>query len=177
MDMEIRYRTELNKLLPKRQLVGAEIGVAEGLHARDMLENWKIKKLYLVDAWKTMDQFGDASNEQAWHDENLANVKILTEPHKKKVKFLRGHSVKMSEKVEDESLDFIYLDGDHSYEGVLADLMAWVPKVKKGGLVSGHDYLNNNYGVQEAVLKFAEGKTVEITRENKDEDAGFYFFK
>lgn len=175
--MEIRYRTDLNKLMPKRQLVGAEIGVAEGLHARDMLQNWKIKKLYLVDVWQTLEQPGDASEPQEWHDANYDNMIEITKPWEKKMTVLKGLSVEMAKKVKDESLDFIYLDGDHSYEGVLADLEAWYPKVKEGGLVSGHDYLNSNYGVQRAVLDFAKGKKVEITRENKDEDAGFYFIK
>ena len=52
----------------------------------------------------------------------------------------RGDSVEMAESYEDDSLDFVFIDGDHRYEFVKADIEAWVPKVKSGGIVSGHDY-------------------------------------
>lgn len=176
--MEIKHRTELNKLMGKKQLVGAEIGVAQGLHSRDILTNWNIKKLYLVDNWATIEgQAGDAGTQQGWHDTNINNVKILIKPFVGKTKLLKGLSVDMAKQVANESLDFIYLDGDHSYEGVTADLKAWAPKVKKGGIIAGHDYLQAEYGVQKAVLEFAHGIIVEIIPEHKEEDAGFYFIK
>ena len=49
-------------------------------------------------------------------------------------------SVKGAEEFEDESLDFIYIDGLHTYEGVIDDIKAWVRKVKPDGWVGGHDY-------------------------------------
>lgn len=44
-----------------------------------------------------------------------------------------------AELVPDNSLDFVFIDADHSYEATMADIMAWTPKVRKGGLISGHD--------------------------------------
>jgi hypothetical protein len=56
------------------------------------------------------------------------------------------------------------------------DLKAWLPKVKKGGIVAGHDYLNPDYGVNQAVKDFAGDKyTVHTIHENKMVDAGFWF--
>ena len=45
--------------------------------------------------------------------------------------------------VPDGSLDFVYIDGNHGYDAVLDDLMAWTPKVKEGGFIAGHDYRIN----------------------------------
>jgi hypothetical protein len=48
--------------------------------------------------------------------------------------------LKASELYEDESLDFVFLDASHKYDDIKADLFAWYPKVKKGGIFAGHDY-------------------------------------
>jgi len=52
----------------------------------------------------------------------------------------RGDSVQMAATYEDDSLDFVFIDGDHRYECVKADVEAWLPKVKSGGILAGHDY-------------------------------------
>lgn len=64
----------------------------------------------------------------------------------------RGPSVDVSQKYQDKSLDFVFLDADHSYDGVKSDIAAWLPKVKPGGYIGGHDYGNAEWvGVQQAV--------------------------
>lgn len=56
---------------------------------------------------------------------------------------------------EDESLDFVYIDGNHQYESVKEDLKLWWPKVKEGGFIGGHDYNNPPHpGVEKAVNEF-----------------------
>lgn len=57
------------------------------------------------------------------------------------VSYLRLYSSQASSLVADASLDLVYLDADHSYEAVTADIKAWMPKIKSGGWISGHDYL------------------------------------
>ncbi len=57
----------------------------------------------------------------------------------------------------DASLDFVFIDADHAYESVLKDIKAWLPKVKPGGLIAGHDYSQDFPGVMLAVAEcFAE---------------------
>lgn len=51
-----------------------------------------------------------------------------------------GDSVQVANQYEDDSLDFVFIDGDHRYDCVFADINAWLPKVKVGGVISGHDY-------------------------------------
>lgn len=60
------------------------------------------------------------------------------------VKFIRERSVNGAQWFDKESLDFVYLDGNHSLPYVIADLHAWVPKVRKGGIIAGHDYIRRN---------------------------------
>ncbi len=51
-----------------------------------------------------------------------------------------GASVETAAQYADRSLDFVFIDGDHGYESVRDDIAAWLPKVKLGGLLAGHDY-------------------------------------
>ncbi len=66
--------------------------------------------------------------------------------------FVHSDSVKAAERFEDKSIDLVFVDADHSARAVFADLTAWVPKVKPGGVISGHDYGSRNHpGVKPAV--------------------------
>jgi hypothetical protein len=172
--MEIKYRKDLHLLLPKNPVV-AEIGCAEGLFSHDILQ-WGTSLLYMVDMWESHPEFpGDAGFEQEWHTKNYKDAMNRIEEYNSKVKVLRGSSVSMAQNVPNGSLDLVYIDACHSYECVMNDLKAWLPKVKKGGIVAGHDYLNPDYGVYQAVNEFASKYTVKTILENKMVDAGFWF--
>lgn len=68
---------------------------------------------------------------------------------------IEGDSVEAAQQVADESCDFVFVDAAHEYEPVIADLAAWWPKVKKGGIIAGHDY--PHAPVAKAVHKFFKG--------------------
>jgi hypothetical protein len=76
----------------------------------------------------------------------------------------RGDSVLMSEDFADGTVDRVWLDGDHSTEGALADMLAWWPKVKPGGEMGGHDY--GQFGVVDAIERFAHrhGLAIEVMK-------------
>jgi hypothetical protein len=59
-----------------------------------------------------------------------------------RVHVMRGDSLQAVERFADRSLDFVYIDADHSFEGCRRDILAWAPKVKVGGVLAGHDYYN-----------------------------------
>jgi hypothetical protein len=71
------------------------------------------------------------------------------------------------------------LDACHTYEAVLADLNAYLPKLKKGGIMAGHDFLAKDYGVEKAVYEFCKQKNYEVNTipELSDENASFWFQK
>ena len=62
---------------------------------------------------------------------------------------IKKDSVSASKQFKNNSIDFLFIDGDHSYDGVVADLDAWWPKVR--GVMCGHDYKADQYGVKKAV--------------------------
>ena len=75
-------------------------------------------------------------------------------------------SLEAVELFEDGELDLVFIDADHSYEGCIADIRAWMPKIKKGGYISGHDYENNEgdfkFGVTRAVNEMFEFNQLEF---------------
>jgi predicted O-methyltransferase YrrM len=52
---------------------------------------------------------------------------------------------------KDESLDGVFIDADHSYEAVKKDIADWIPKIRRGGILAGHDYIQTFGGVVQAV--------------------------
>lgn len=166
---------DFGPLLKKQKLLfaGAEIGVAEGRFSLSMM-GWGFKKLYLVDIWEhRADLPGDGSSSQEWHDLNFRGAKERLKKFGNKVVFLKGESKDRVHDIPDNSLGFVYLDGNHSYESVLQDLRMWTPKLKEGGIMAGHDY--NLYGVKQAVNEFTKGKANKLP-EQSEENAGFWFY-
>lgn len=176
--MEIKYRIDLNKLLPKNPIT-AELGVAEGFFSTDILGRWSPKLHYAVDNWGPIGLFGDGAFNQEWHNKNYQAAVMRMNPFKDRLKILRGPTWHMSQHVPDNTLDLLYIDADHSYEGVKRDLEAWYPKVKPGGVIAGHDFINPAYGVFQAAQEFrmVHNMDIFVIHEDKEEDAGFYMIK
>lgn len=78
--------------------------------------------------------------------ENMAPVSNMINP-------IRMDSLEASKLYEDNSISFLFIDAAHDYESVIADITAWYPKVKSGGIISGHDY-SWGAGVRQAVDEF-----------------------
>lgn len=156
--MEIKYRTELGKLLEHYGLKGdaIELGNAEGRHAEVLISQPAIEKLYLIDAHKQLAQIGDGSYATEWHENNWKEIHERVEPFKEKAVFLRGLTSEMIKQIPDDSLVLGYVDADHTFNGCFNDLVNLYPKIKKGGIIACHDYLNLSvqYGVNQAVTLF-----------------------
>ena len=73
---------------------------------------------------------------------------------------IRTDSVSASKMYADESLDAVFIDADHRYESVKADILTWMPKVKKGGILAGHDYILAHSGVILAVDELVESPEI-----------------
>jgi predicted O-methyltransferase YrrM len=83
------------------------------------------------------------------YEEAYANLKPLIDLNV--INLIKGNSLDVVSKYEDNSLDFVFIDGSHEYEDVKADILAYLPKVKVGGILAGHDYDNAWQGVVKAV--------------------------
>lgn len=90
------------------------------------------------------------------------------ERFRNRVTQIMGESVKVARMFADQSLDLVFIDGAHDYESVMADLRAWLPKVKPDGIISGHDF-----NVQACIVKdeYAEEKMML----NSDPVTGIHF--
>jgi hypothetical protein len=181
--MQIKRRIELVKLMQHLGLpmTAAEVGVAQGLFSQELLYAG-IEKLYLIDLWETVPFIrGCASFDPQWHESNYDRV--TTELQKEilagRAILLQGFSYKMAELIPDNSLGMAYIDADHTYEGVRADIDAFLPKIVPGGIIAFHDYANPDYGVRRAVDNYLQGR-VEATVIEEDgsvENIGAYFIK
>jgi len=87
---------------------------------------------------------------------------------------LRGTSKEQSTTFENESVDFVYIDGDHTYEGCKLDIDLWWPKIKQGGILAGHDFCNSvnsktglKFGVIQAVTEFVEKNNLKLYTTNE----------
>jgi len=176
----IERRQDIWKLFDHFGLVGeiAEVGVAEAYFSEQIATWDAVTKVWMIDNWATIEgQKGDASNPQEWHDSNYIRAASICE-HNVKCKMVPGLSTVIAEQFEPESLVMVYLDANHSYEAVKADLNAWFDKVKSGGIISGHDYLSEEYGVKQAVNEFCSGIfEIHIIPEFEPYNASFWFRK
>jgi len=113
-------------------------------------------QMVAVDLWQTIAK-RDVEGSETYEDRPHETVYEHFVQHCKahfpdRVKILRMDTVAAAKEIEDGSLDFVFIDADHTYEGCKADICAWLPKVRDGGLVSGHDY--NWPSVKQAVDEF-----------------------
>ncbi len=166
--MKINSRTQIVELMKhfNLPLIAAEVGVAEGRLSKELLD-WGIEKLYLIDIWEKVPFIkGCGSFEQSWHDDNYNLVLEKIKGREDKVVILKGFSYKMADKIPDNSVGLVYIDGDHTYEGARADIDSYWSKLVKGGIMAFHDAANPTYGIRDALYDFTKGVGVNILEEN-----------
>jgi hypothetical protein len=134
--------------------IGVEIGTDKAEFALHLLNKSHLEKLYCIDSWQ--DDFG-SNYRPNYYDKN-GDVRYqqaldnLGEYYKTNRAIpIKKTSAEASKDFSDESLDFIYIDGDHSL-AILLDLYYWIPKIRIGGICSGHDYKDDpkNSGIKDA---------------------------
>jgi len=114
-----------------------EIGAYSG-EGTEVISKY-FKEVLAVDPWINGYDLNDVASHQC-------PMKFVFEAFQNRTKklgnvfFSRGKSLDALEFVRDESLDMVYVDGDHRYEAVVADIEGWKPKLRKGGVMAGHDW-------------------------------------
>ncbi len=116
---------------------GAEIGVDRGYFAADMCQANPGVKLYGIDPWLDYPEYGE-NYVQPYADECHAEAVKRLAPYR--VELIQATSMDAVKQFPDNSLDYVYIDGNHAYDFVLQDIQEWAKKVRPGGVVSGHDY-------------------------------------
>lgn len=134
--------------------VGAEIGVYKGDFTKKYLEAGL--KMYGIDPWMAYDNYNEFKNQglgrfQARQDFLMDHTKRNLGQYIEngQCELIRKTSMDALKDFEDESLDFIYIDGHHGFRYIAEDLVEWTQKVKKGGVISGHDYALNKKDVRD----------------------------
>lgn len=160
-----------------KPFTGIEVGVWQGENAKELLKWFEnLSPLYLVDRYQQLSEsekahdnrMGARSQEefdQAWKD-CLANIEFA----KSRAMLYVMTSLEAAGRLFENQLDFAFIDSMHDYESVKTDLALWYPKVKSGGLFSGHDYGGRGdkigiFGVQKAVDEFAGQYGLSVSRE------------
>ena len=161
----VRVREFVLEMMPKNA-VCAEIGVLHGQFSTRILEITRPIKLYLIDPYlfelyKTKQQVETGLAEQAGQDDmdnryicvyRKFEFEVLTG----EVSFIRAKSAAACRVFDKDFFDWIYIDGDHTVEGALADLRNYTPLVKSGGFITGDDVNRPPFGVTEALELFMQ---------------------
>ena len=158
-------RDRLLRYLPSGGKI-AEIGVARGAFSAQLSDVCKPSYLALVDPWHEQDTkiyYSDSNNAaQTEQDRRYQNVaqRFASDQPGRECKVLRKYSAEATKEFRDQFFDWVFIDGNHSYDACLEDLRLWAPKVQADGLICGHDFAVHSsarqarYGVVEAVQTF-----------------------
>jgi len=146
-------RNELGRMYEKHNKlgVGAEVGCYQGDFTQVLADRYK-GKIMAIDYFDESDFLYYEGLESRCR-ENLKGLNC---------EVIKGNSLEVAGKITDGSLDWVYIDADHRYENAKADIETWFPKVRKGGIVSGHDYIKDysvsgiDFGVWRAVDEFCK---------------------
>lgn len=118
---EVRYREEIPSLLKKFDMM-VEVGTFHGDHLKLLMERYKPVRALGVDhrpfcCAKTCENVDSVRHAQMF-----------------------AKSDEVAQYIAANSLDYVYIDGDHRYKSVMRDIVVWWPKVRPGGILAGHDF-------------------------------------
>lgn len=158
----MKNRTELAKYFASLGFkVGAEVGACFGRYSKILCENIPGLQLTAIDSWDTKE---NTRREEDLGVSGEQTTRDLLAPYGAKI--IRATSMEALAQVEDGSLDFVFIDADHSYKCVQEDIREWSKKVRVGGIVSGHDYYvfpgSGNRGVVDAVDEYCRANGIEL---------------
>lgn len=129
---------------------GAEIGVWKGQYSEILCKANPKLKLYCVDPWAPFRQSGETGSARL-AEKRFESTQARLKPYPNVI-FKRMSSYEASLEIPDGSLDFVYIDALHDFDNAIRDILYWEPKVRVGGIVSGHDYFYHpEVGVVQAV--------------------------
>jgi predicted O-methyltransferase YrrM len=156
-----------------------EVGVWKGSSISYLASKNVQSKIYAVDLFQETYRYKKGKLKQEASKINLTyNENLVRTNTRDLITDIKCYSWDGASHFDDNSIDFVFIDADHSYEAVKKDLAAWYPKLKSGGLFSGHDYepyeKHSHPGVKKAVDEFAENLAIDVKQQ---EGTVWYFYK
>lgn len=142
-----------------------EIGVAYGVYSELMCNINPQMKVWGVDPYKMYGEYREFSKEQSRLDDakKQANDLLSSYVAHDLYEFVYKFSEDAAKDFADESLDFVYIDGNHEFDFPYRDIKAWWPKIRKGGILAGHDFVrttNLNFTIKDALEKFTKEENI-----------------
>lgn len=153
--------------------IGAEVGVEAGIYSEVLCQKNPQLTLYCIDGWGKGEE-----RYRYWHRLQRKKAQERLAPYNTNV--IHEWSTDAAKRFPKEYFDFVYIDANHSFDSAMIDIITWTPLVKKGGIVSGHDYgTSEKCGVQNAVDYYTKqhGYTVTVTDEADGGGRSWYFTK
>jgi hypothetical protein len=145
--------------------VGAEVGVAFGGHAEAILDNTSVARLVGVDPYQHLPNYDDMLNLSQEQFENMFWYTIgRLSRFGERYMHVRAPSHEAVRNI-DGLADFVYIDANHNYDAVKQDLALWMPKIRAGGIIGGHDFSPEFPGVRQAVQELADQLKIQVTVE------------
>jgi predicted O-methyltransferase YrrM len=145
------FYTEVSQ---KDYKIFVEVGVWKGHSisylAKKLKESKKDFKVYAVDLFENTSKEDWGYLKEVPYIYEIYNEVLKREGVRDVITDIKGCSWDMASKFEDHSIDFVFIDAGHDYESVSKDIKNWLPKIKPGGMISGHDFYNSS-GVAQAV--------------------------
>jgi len=146
----------LDKLIKKNHFqYVAELGCKNGNTTEFLLANNPELDMIAVDLFLSQPAQAGVEGGETYEDWNFNAIKEEFErrmkPFWNRIDLLHMSTVQAAEKLSNTQFDLVFIDADHSYNGVATDIQMWLPKVRSGGIVAGHDYSTKWPSVQRAV--------------------------
>ena len=117
---------------------GAEIGVCTGRYSQKLLEGIPDLRLHCIDPWEPYSEYVESKVEKLGFNKLYNNT--LGRLKGRNCVIYKKYSMDAVKEFKDNSLDFVFIDGNHSFRYAVDDIAEWSKKVRPGGIVSGHDY-------------------------------------
>lgn len=146
--------------------IGAYFGQSTAYLGVEIVNSKKNIKLDVIDTWQGNDsseyQEGNWGHHMTLNNDTYLNFTKNMKPLEGRYTPIQMDSVKAAELYEDRSLDFVFIDGAHDYKYVKADIEAWLPKVKIGGYLAGHDYTHGDHDEVIKAVDEAFGENIKV---------------
>ena len=173
----MRYtRDRLGQLFAKAGYTkGAEIGVRKGKFSRVLLKANPDLHMLCVDPWAP---YGGRKYTKEKQDHIFEVCQETLKPYADRVTYIRKTSMEAVRDIEKESLDFVFIDGNHLFDFAMEDIIHWSRRVRSGGIVACHDFhYGSNVEVVEAIMAYTRANHIDPWYNTKESQPTAYWVK